>query len=90
VRTKAKGNRAPGGGAGGESGAGGLSWMSPEKLEKEMEKAVVRVKRADAELTREAVYRDPDKCKLALAERDSAAADAQRLEEEWLRRADGT
>ena len=55
-----------------------------------MEKAVVRVKRADSELTRESVYRDSEKCRFALAERDAAAVEAQRLEEEWLRRADGT
>ena len=64
--------------------------MSQDKLEKEMEKGGVRLKRAAAELAREEVYRDSERCRKALAERDEAAAECNRLEAEWLRRADGT
>jgi ATP-binding cassette subfamily F protein 3 len=76
------------GGSGG--GGGGLSWMSQDKLEKEIEKANIRLKKADAELARDEVYRDAEKFRLALSERDEAAAECDRLEQEWLRRADGT
>jgi ATP-binding cassette subfamily F protein 3 len=76
------------GGSGG--GGGGLSWMSQDKLEKEIEKANIRLKKADAELARDEVYRDAEKCRQALSERDEAAAECDRLEQEWLRRADGT
>lgn len=68
----------------------GLSWMSQDKLEKEIEKANARLKQADAELSKEEVYRDSERCRRALAARDEAAAECNRLEEEWLRRADGT
>ena len=64
--------------------------MSQEKLEKEIEKAHVRLKKADAELARDEVYRDAERCREALATRDEAAAECNRLEAEWLRRADGT
>lgn len=86
AQRKAGGERKSGGGGGG----GGLSWMSQEKLEKEIEKANGRLRQADAELAREEVYRDAERCRKALAERDEAAAECNRLEEEWLRRADGT
>jgi hypothetical protein len=64
--------------------------MSQEKLEKEVEKATARLKKADAELAKDEVYRDAERCRRALAARDEAAAECNRLEEEWLRRADGT
>jgi len=76
------------GGSGG--GGGGMSWMSQDKLEKEVEKANVRLKRADAALAKDEIYRDAEKCRLALMERDEAAAECDKLEQEWLRRADGT
>ncbi len=84
-----QGARKGGSGGGGGKGSGGLSWMSLEKLEKEMEKANARLKKADAELAKEDVYRDAERCRQALADRDEAAAECNRLEEEWLRRADG-
>jgi ATP-binding cassette subfamily F protein 3 len=73
-----------------EKKSGGLSWMPDERLEKEIEKAAARLKAADADLSREEVYRDAERCREALAARDAAAAELERLEEEWLRRADET
>lgn len=66
----------------------GLSWMPMERLEAEIEKLGKALKAADAELSTEAVYRDPKKCQEVMGERDELAAELERHEEEWLRRAE--
>lgn len=72
----------------GKSAKSPFSWMQTDRLEKEIEKTTAALKKADAELSREEVYRDADRCRAALAERDRLADELNTMEEEWLRRAD--
>lgn len=69
-------------------GGKGLGWMPMERLEKEIERLGKAIKEADSSLEREDVYRDAERCRKVLAERDDLTADLQRHEAEWMRRAD--
>ena len=65
-----------------------FSWMQPDRLDKEITKATSALKAAERELEKEEVYRDANRCRAAIAERDRLADELSQLEEEWLRRAE--
>ncbi|HMN41551.1 MAG TPA: ABC-F family ATP-binding cassette domain-containing protein [Phycisphaerales bacterium] len=80
---------ARGGGNGGGGGGGrGLSWMPDDRLEKDIASLSGRLKELDDDLAKEEVYRDAALFKKTLQERDTAQADLERHEAEWLRRAE--
>jgi energy-coupling factor transporter ATP-binding protein EcfA2 len=66
-----------------------LSWMPLERLESELSGATDRIAEIDRLLGDEEVYRDAKRCRELLAERDVAKEKLDRLEEEWLNRAEG-
>jgi ATP-binding cassette subfamily F protein 3 len=65
-----------------------LSWMTVDRLEKEIASITKRLKDLDVHMNKEEVYRDAAKCRELLADRDELQADLERHEEEWLRRAE--
>ncbi len=73
-------------------GSGGVaksvfSWMSEERLEKEIAVASARVVEVDGLLGDEKVYSDAKRCRDLLGERAEVKEKLDRMEEEWLRRA---
>ncbi|HYE03452.1 MAG TPA: ABC-F family ATP-binding cassette domain-containing protein [Phycisphaerales bacterium] len=66
----------------------GYSWMSQEKLEAELERVTARGRELDALMSQDEVYRDRDRFTRLLAERSAAQAEQEKLEAEWLRRAE--
>jgi hypothetical protein len=63
--------------------------MPLERLESELSGATDRIAEIDRLLGDEEVYRDAKRCRELLAERDVAKEKLDRLEEEWLNRAEG-
>jgi len=72
-----------------QSEKGAFSWMSQEKLEKEIATLESRLKEIDRLLGDEEVYRDAGRCRDLLSERDDAVAKLGPMEQEWIRRAEG-
>ena len=66
----------------------GLSWMSVDRLEKEIAALTKRIKDLDEQVNDEQVYRDAEKCRKLLSERDETQAELERHEEEWLSRSE--
>jgi hypothetical protein len=62
--------------------------MSVDRLEKEIASLTQRIKNLDAQVSDEQVYRDAEKCRKLLNERDDAQAELERHEEEWLSRSE--
>ena len=65
-----------------------LSWMSQEKLDAELAAITAKVKAVDDLLADEEVYRDPPRFNKAMADRETLGAEMEKLEAEWLRRAE--
>jgi len=63
-----------------------FSWMSQERLEKEIVGHESRLKEIDELMEQEDVYRDANRCRDLLYERGQAQAQLKSMEEEWLRR----
>jgi ATP-binding cassette subfamily F protein 3 len=68
----------------------GLTALSMEKLEKDIEKLQGRIAAIDAQMLNPAVYTDGDKCKLLQVERAHLEVELQPLEAEWARRVEET
>ncbi|MBC7771837.1 MAG: ABC-F family ATP-binding cassette domain-containing protein [Pyrinomonadaceae bacterium] len=68
---------------------GAFSWMSQEKLEKEIAGLEARLKQIDGLLSDEEVYRDAARCRDLLSERDAAQGKLTPMEQEWIKRAEG-
>jgi ATP-binding cassette subfamily F protein 3 len=66
----------------------GLSWMTVDRLEKEIASITKRLKDLDEHMSKEEVYRDAAKCRQLLADRDELQGDLERHEAEWLKRAE--
>ncbi len=64
----------------------GLSWMSNDRLEKEIAGIDSRLKEIDVLLSQEDVYRDATRCRDLLTERDETKAKLDQHEIEWLKR----
>jgi hypothetical protein len=62
--------------------------MPEDRLEREIAEGGRAIVELDRLLGEEEVYRDPDRCRTLLEQRAALKEKLDRLEEEWLRRAE--